>query len=186
MAMMERDYAKAEKVLGEFPSEYFFRVKYCPKTFFLGQTALARGDRSTAERCFAAAVPAIEEYLRDDSEDPSRHANLGLLYAYMQRKADAIREGRRAVELEPESQNAFHGAVWAARLAMVYALTGEEDQAITLIERLLCIPGPAFGEYESPADITLVNLRLRWQWDSLRSNPRFQKILAGPEPKTVY
>ena len=34
------------------------------------------------------------------------------------------------------------------------------------------------------ADITLADLRLRWEWDSLRSNPRFQKILAGPEPKT--
>ena len=33
--------------------------------------------------------------------------------------------------------------------------------------------------------ITLADLRLRWQWDSLRSNPRFQKILAAPEPKTV-
>ena len=35
-----------------------------------------------------------------------------------------------------------------------------------------------------PSSITLAELRLRWEWDSLRSNPRFQKILAGPEPKT--
>ena len=34
-------------------------------------------------------------------------------------------------------------------------------------------------------NITLADLRLRWEWDSLRSNPRFQKILAGPEPKTI-
>ena len=54
----------------------------------------------------------------------------------------AIREARRAVELEPESQNAFHGAAqWAANLALVYALIGEQDQAITLIERLLSTPG---------------------------------------------
>ena len=59
----------------------------------------------------------------------------------MHRKEDAIREGRRAVELEPESQNAFHGALDAANLALVYALVGEPDQAITLIERLLSTPG---------------------------------------------
>ena len=35
-----------------------------------------------------------------------------------------------------------------------------------------------------PENMTLADLRLRWEWDSLRSNPRFQKILAGPEPKT--
>ena len=102
----------------------------------------------------------------------------------MGRKEDAIREARRAIELEPESQNAFHGAVHAANLAQVYALTGEAEQAITLIERLLTIPGPV--QPGLPQSITLAELRLRWEWDSLRRDPRFQKILAGPEAKTVY
>jgi hypothetical protein len=99
-------------------------------------------------------------------------------------KEDAIREARRAVEMEPESQNAFHGAMHAANLAQVYALTGEADQAITLIERLLTIPGPV--QPMVAQSITLAELRLRWEWDSLRKHPRFQKILAGPETKTVY
>ena len=72
----------------------------------------------------------------------------------------------------------------AANLAMVYALIGEQDPAITLIERLLSTPGPVSWP-DCPSSITLAELRLRWEWDSLRSNPRFQKILAGPEPKTV-
>jgi hypothetical protein len=62
---------------------------------------------------------------------------------------------------------------------------GEQDQAITLIERLLTTPGPVQG-LDFPQNITLAELRLRWEWDSLRSNPRFQKILAAPEPKTIY
>ena len=72
------------------------------------------------------------------------------------------------------------------RLALVYALTGEQDQAITLVERLLSTPGPVSATSDSNADITLTELRLRWEWDSLRTNPRFQKILAGPEPKTIF
>ena len=52
----------------------------------------------------------MEGWVRDEPDDANRHAQLGLLYAYMQRKEDALREGRRAVELEPENQNAFHGA----------------------------------------------------------------------------
>jgi tetratricopeptide (TPR) repeat protein len=184
LAMLERDYARAEKILADFGLE-IFPVGAAPRTFYQGRTALAHGDIESAQRYFAAATPAIEKRMRDDSGDPERHAQAALLYAYMRRKEDALREGRRAVELEPESQNAFYGAVWAGNLALVYALVGEQDQAITLIERLLSTPGPVQSP-DFPMNITLADLRLRWEWDSLRSNPRFQKILNTPEPKTIY
>ncbi len=183
--MLERDYAAAEKVLTDSPLEDFPSAGDAPKTFYQGCIALARGNIESAQRYFAAARPALEGWVRDDPDDPDHHARLGLLYAYMQRKEDAIRESRRAVELEPESQNAFHGAQFAAYLALVYALVGEPEQAITLIERLLSTPGAATYP-DSPNSITLADLRLRREWDSLRSDPRFQKILAGPEPKTIY
>ena len=186
MAMLERDYATAEKILSDLPVEKF-QASDAPKTYYQGRTALARGDKESAQRYFAATIPALEKWVRDAPDDPQRHALIGLLYAYLHRNEDAIREARRAVELEPESQDAFHGAMEAANLAMVYALIGEQDPAITLIERLLSTPGPFPGSgAEFPSDITLADLRLRWEWDSLRSNPRFQKILAGPEPKTNY
>jgi serine/threonine protein kinase/Tfp pilus assembly protein PilF len=185
LAMAERDYAGAEQIVTDFPLEDFQKSADGPKTYYLGCIARARGDIGAAQRYFAAAAPGIEEYLQRDPNDPNGHAHLGLLYAYMHRKEDAIREGRRAVELEPESQNAFHGAAKAANLALVYALVGESDRAIALIEHLLSTPGPV--EWPNfPNNITLADLRLRWEWDSLRSNPRFQKILAGPEPKTIY
>src|SRR6266542_1409331 len=185
LAMLERDYATAEKIVTDSPLEDSPWAVDAPKTFYQGRIALARGDIESAQRYFAAARPTFEGRVRDDPDVAERHAGLGLLYAYMQRKEDAIREARRAVELEPESQDAFHGAAWAANLALVYALIGEPDQAITLIERLLSTPGPVHCS-NFPSSITLADLRLRWEWDPLRSNPRFQKILAGPEPKTVY
>ena len=186
MAMRERDYAAAEKILRDLPVEKF-RASDAPKTSYQGRTALARGDKESAQRYFAATIPALEKWLRDAPNDPQSHALIGLLYAYLHRNEDAIREARRAVDLEPESQDAFHGAIEAGNLAMVYALIGEQDPAITLIERLLSTPGPFPGSGgEFPSEITLADLRLRWEWDSLRSNPRFQKILAGPEPATVY
>jgi serine/threonine protein kinase/tetratricopeptide (TPR) repeat protein len=187
LAMLERNYASAEKILADYRGEKLVTPRMTiqgPKTFYQGRTALARGDIESAQRYFAAAMPAFEGWVRDDPADSNHHEELGLLYAYMHRKEDAIRESRRAVELEPESQNAFHGALIAGNLAMVYALVGEQDQAITLIERLLSTPGP-IQWLDHPQNITLAELRLRWEWDSLRSNPRFQKILAGPEPKTI-
>ncbi len=185
LAMLERDYVAAEKILSDMPDGEFFYDEEFPRTFFQGQTALARGDIESAQRYFSAAASIMEGWTRDDPDEPERHARLGLLYAYMQRKEDAIREARRAVELEPESGDAFHGAEHAAYLALVYALTGEQDQAITLIEHLLSVPGLA-SVPPNPFSMTLSDLRLRWEWDALRSNPRFQRILAGPEPKVIY
>ena len=184
LAMLERDYTAAEKALTDSPED-FPNAGDAPKPFYKGRIALAAGDIESAQRYFAAARPVSEERVRDDPDVAQRHAELGLLYAYMQRKDDAIRESRRAVELEPENENAFHGPLYAANLALVYALVGEPDQAITLIERLLSTPGAA-SYPDIPNSITLAELRLRQEWDSLRSNARFQKILAGPEPKTVY
>ena len=122
-----------------------FKTGATPKAFYQGRTTLARGDKEPAQHYFAATIPALEKWVRDDSDDFERHGLIGLLYAYMDRNEDAIREARRAVELAPESQDAFHGAMMAANLAMVYALIGEQDAAFTLIERLLSTPGPFPG-----------------------------------------
>jgi TolB-like protein/DNA-binding winged helix-turn-helix (wHTH) protein/Flp pilus assembly protein TadD len=185
LTMLERDYATAEKILTDAASENFSPSGDAPITYYQGRVALVRGDIEAAQRFFATVVPGAEKRVRDNPDEAAHHAELGLLYAYMQRKDDAIREGRRSVELEPETQNAFHGAAHMANLALIYALLGERDQAIPLIERLLSTPGPVESS-DFPYNITLADLRLRWEWDRLRSDPRFQKILLGPEPQTVF
>ena len=86
LAMLERDYATAEKILTDFPLEDFPRAGDAPKTFYQGRVALARGDIESAQRYFAAARPDIEKRVRDDPDDPDHHAQLGLLYAYMQQE----------------------------------------------------------------------------------------------------
>jgi TolB-like protein/DNA-binding winged helix-turn-helix (wHTH) protein/Flp pilus assembly protein TadD len=185
LAMLERDYATAEKILTGAASEDFSPGGYLPKAYYQGRLARARGDIESAQRYFDVARLVSEKRVLENPHAAEPHTHLGIVYAYMQRKEDAIREGSRAVELEPESQNAFHGALHAASLALIYALVGEPDQAITLIERLLSTPGPVHCS-DYPNNITLADLRLRWEWDALRGNPRFQKILAAPEPKTVF
>ena len=107
--------------------------------------------------------------------------NLGVLYALLGRKEEALRESRRAVELVPEN-DAIERPAYSTNLALVYALTGESEKAVTLIEQLLTRPAT---EVQGVYAITLTTLR-SWKWDALRSNPRFQEILASPEPKTVY
>ena len=185
VSMLERDYEAAEKILSTFPRELFDET---PKSLFQGDIAFARGDVAQARNLYENARPAIEAKVRDRPDDhpdaSQRRAHLGLLYACLGRKEDAIRESRRAIDIRRERKDALETPLRENNLAMVYALVGETDQAIALIERLLSTPGAGWSQ--SDPSVTLTELRLRWQWDSLRNDPRFQSILTAPEPKTIY
>ena len=105
-----------------------------------------------------------------------RHANLGWFYAFVGRKDEAIREGRRVVELKPESKDAFDGAIMNCYLALICARVGEKELAIPLIERLLKTPGAVDSVDYS---ITVNDLKHRWEWDPIRNDPRFQKLVTN-------
>src|SRR4029077_19746525 len=118
MSMLERDFASAQKILDEFPSdEEFPAADRPPKAFFQGCTALARGDSGSAQRFFETVRPIFEAKVRDHPGDEWGHHRLGLLYAYLGRKEDAIREGREAVELVPESKEPFLRTLHESMLA---------------------------------------------------------------------
>jgi TolB-like protein/class 3 adenylate cyclase len=185
-ALLARDFTAAERAVAALASESALTPfgTPLPKAYLLGCIDLARGEPQRAQPLFESARTATEAEARAFPLDAFRQAQLGLLYACLGRKEEALRQGRRAVELLPESKDAFYGPTLSALLALICARTGESDQAIALIERLLTVPGPVRQVFEG--SMTLTDLRLRWQWDPLRSDPRFQKIIAGPEPKTIY
>jgi Tetratricopeptide repeat len=125
---------------------------------------------------FELARPNFEKAVEEAPLSADRHANLGWFYAFAGRKNEAIREGRRAVELKPESKDAVDGAIMNCYLALIYARVGENDLAISLIERLLKTPGAVDSVDYS---ITVNDLKYRWEWDPIRNDPRFQRLIAG-------
>ena len=185
VSLMDRDPAAAERALASCRLETITSQPGAPlpKSYLQGCIDLVRNDTARAQTDFEAARPALEKTVADSPQDSTRHAQLGLLYAFMGRKEDALREARRAVELKPVARDVIEGAVAQAFQALIFARTGETDRAISEIERLLTTP---FAVDYADDSITLSDLRTRWEWDPLRNNPRFQKILAGPEPKTIH
>lgn len=184
MAMIQRDYAAADQALVTSTLDLFQSGgQPTPKSFYHGCTALARGDQAAARTNLEATLTVFEAAVQEAPDNAVRHANLGLVYAFLGRKEEAIREGHRAVELMPDSKDAVVGPWMTGYLAMIYARVGEADSALPLLERLLAMPGPV--DYTN-CTITQNDLRHRWQWDPLRNNPRFQKLLTEPAPKTVY
>jgi tetratricopeptide (TPR) repeat protein len=142
-----------------------------------------RNDAARAQQEFETARPILEQVVTKSPQDGVRHAQLGFLYALMGRKDDALREGQRGAELKPMSKDIITGGTVQGFLALIYARIGDADHAIELVERLLTTP---FAVDYADNGIALADLRQRWEWDLLRNDPRFQKILASPEPKTVY
>ncbi|PYL88452.1 MAG: hypothetical protein DMF14_16660, partial [Verrucomicrobia bacterium] len=185
VSLMDRDAAAAEKALAACQLDTIASQTGVPlpKSYLQACVDLVRGDAGKARAEFEAARPAIEKIVANSPQDGTRRAQLGLLYAFLGRKEEALREGQRAMELKPISHDVIEGATVEGFYALIRTQVGETDEAISRIERLLTTP---FAVDYADESITLSDLRQRWEWDPLRKDPRFQKILAGPEPKTQY
>jgi len=99
-----------------------------------------RGDRARTVIYADSARLAFGEQSRAAPQDPGRHAALGLALAYLGRKADAVREGQRAMELLPVSQDHYTGPYYVVQLARIYLLIGEPDKALDQLEGVLRAP----------------------------------------------
>ncbi len=127
-----------------------------------------RGDTRRARAYADTAVRASGKVLADNPDDAQRRVLLGLAHAYAGRKKEAIREGERGVSLLPISKDAYTGTYFQHQLVRIYILTGEPQKAMDLLEPLLDIP-----YYLSPGW-----LRVDPTFDSLRTLPRFQQLMA--------
>ena len=128
-----------------------------------------RGDKGRTAVYADSARLAFEEQLRATPEDAQLHAFRGLALAYLGRKADAVREGQRAVALTPISKDQYNGAYFQLQLTRIYILIGEPENALDQLEPLLRIP-----YYLSPGW-----LRIDPNFDPLRNNPRLKKLVEG-------
>ena len=137
----------------------------------LAQAYALKGNATNVRIHAEEARMALEDQLRTvpNDEGPFLHASLGLALAYLGRKEEAIREGERGVALMPVNKDAFVGPYLQHQLARIYMLVDEPAKALDQLEPLLKIP---------------YHLSPRWlkidpNFDPLRKNPRFQKLVAG-------
>ncbi len=166
---LQRKFPEALAVVQKFPRETLitYTTAPAPKAFLEGTIHFLEGDKARAQIEFEKARVVSEQLLRDGPEDPARHAQHGLILAALDRKDEAIAQGKRAVEMVPESQDAFDGPRFAGLLAEIYAWTGEFDEAFRLLDHLLAVPN----------GLTIQMLKLEPAWDPLRKDPRFQLLI---------
>ena len=135
----------------------------------LAQEYAWRHDTANTRLHAETARKAYEEQLRENPGDDGRRVFLGLSLAYLGRKEEAIREGLRGLEVRPLSKDAYLGAYNQHQVARIYTIVGEPEKALDQLEPLLKVPyllSPAW-------------LKIDPNFEALRSNPRFQKLIES-------
>src|SRR5437867_5823466 len=169
-ALRERDPAAAARALANIPSEGLFEY---PHAWYEGLLAKLRQDAPGAHSAFTAARAETEKIVRAQPGYETPLSILALIDAELGDKEKAIREGRTACDMLPPAKDAVSGVLLISNLARIYALTGEKELALKQLDTVSKLPwGPSYGA-----------LRLDPEWDSLRGDPRFEKIVASLAPK---
>jgi tetratricopeptide (TPR) repeat protein len=135
----------------------------------LAQAFSLKDDQANTRTHAEEARKTFEEQIRQAPGDAQRHVFLGLSLAYLGRKEEAIREGLRGVELLPVSKDGYTGPYMEHQLVRICTLAGEPEKAMDQLEPLMKI-----AYFLSPAW-----LKIDPNFDPLRKNPRFQKLVAS-------
>ena len=173
-ALAEHDPAAATKALDALgQNQYSNDAVLFPHSFPEGLIARLAKNDSAALAAFSAARVEQEKMIQEQPNYGPPICVLGLIDAALGRKEEALREGRRAVELLPVSKDSINGVHMIEYLAMIGAWIGDKDLACEQLGIATHLPGGlSYGQ-----------LKLMPFWDPLRSDPRFDKIVADLAPK---
>ena len=175
VSLCQRDFDAALRALAALPGVAGCQVETIPfpRAWCEGLVAQMRGDKVTAHAAFSSTRDEAAKLVREQPAYAEAFCVLGMADAVLGHKEDAIREGRRAVELLPVTKDSITGSLLLQFLALIYAWTGEKDQALEQLAVAARTPGYlSYGE-----------LRLHPYFDSLRGDPRFEAIVQSLAPK---
>src|SRR5262249_24579445 len=139
-----------------------------PKNFLLARVYFYAGDKVKARDAYQSARAYIKRTVSDQAQSAFVRLTLAELLAGIGERDEAMRLCERAMEMLPVSRDASHGPMALVHSAEIYGMLGDADRAVALIERALAIP----------SSLQWLGLRFDPKWDSIRSDPRFQQLIA--------
>ena len=143
------------------------QLYFVPKPQLFAQIYGLMNEKDKERKYYDAARIYLENRVKTQPDDSRFWSALGIAYAGIEHRAEAIKAAERAVELLPISKEAYRGTFRTRDLAQVYVMIGDYDMAFDQIEYLLSMPG----------ELSVALLKIDPVWAPLRSLPRFQKLL---------
>jgi TolB-like protein/Flp pilus assembly protein TadD len=179
--LFERKYRDAveftQKILSQPTPKRMFTSSYVRLSLAVAQNLA--GEKAEATATYAQVRDEMEKFVREQPNNVFIVSGLASAYAGLGDKEAALREGERSLAMASSIDDAVVAPGIEEFFARTETQVGEADRAISRLEHLLTIP-------YTPGPITQALLRLDPAWDPLRNHPRFQKLVSGPAPKTIY
>lgn len=170
----EGEYAQALEKLELLPGETCaLQFHYYPRSLMEADVYELMGEHQKAYNAYDGARAVLEAEARKRPEDPRVPSALGVAYAGLGRRADALREAERALAICPQSKDSIRAGFSFATLARIHLMTGDREAAARLVERLLATT-------THPNAVPLVWLDPRWA--PLRDHPRLRSLTVGRPP----
>jgi TolB-like protein/class 3 adenylate cyclase/Flp pilus assembly protein TadD len=169
-ALAERDASAAKDALiafGENPIILGIENFVVNRLFVEGVVARMTNDDAKARAAFTAARAEQEKIIQAQPNYGPALCVLGLIDAGLGRKEEALREGRRAVELLPVEKDPIGGITMIKYLAIIAAWVGDKDLACEQLAIAI----------RRPSSLSYGQLKLLPFWDPLRGDPRFEKLV---------
>ena len=179
-AVVKGDYVEWQRLdkIQPFDGENASRLE---ETADAAMILAAHGDMAGAATRLGGSLAEVRAELLVQPSNAKLWAALSRMEVLLGQKDAAMRDARQAVELLPESVDAFMGPAFTANLAAVYAWTGDKDRAIAEITRLLRIPTNGGGIAGINSVVNIHALRVSPQFFPLRGDPRFEALLKDPK-----
>jgi serine/threonine protein kinase/tetratricopeptide (TPR) repeat protein len=177
-ALAERDVTAAKEALVASSDQFPFggdAVNFT-RPFVEGVIARITNDEQQAQLAFTAARAEQEKKVQTQPDYGPAWCVLGVIDAALGRKDEALREGRRAVELLSVEKDPVNGMIMIEHLAIIAAWVGEKDLAC---EQLANAVNCQYSGHE----LSYGQLKLMPFWDPLRGEPCFEKIVASLAPR---
>jgi tetratricopeptide (TPR) repeat protein len=142
---------------------------YAPHSILRGRAYHDLGDSARARAQYDSARAMLEDSVAVHPNDSRLHIALGMAFAGLGRREDAIRSAQRAMALAPITEDVVRATCFMGGAAEIFAFLGEKDAALGLLDQLLGMP--------AGREASVALLRVDPAYDRLRDDPRFERML---------